>query len=189
MSDTADAGVTRVIWGCKVGGPSGPILPHGADGPMREAVESVNRTLTGEDPEFTFSGWGATLTEPELAVVEDREPSTEYETQWHEATTELRAEIKRLHRVEIIHQGCEHIRLRDFRSVLDQRDDARAEVEMLRAAVLALPDSAPIGPSNYVDEGYDEVDALIDEDPIELGRRYRTLRSAVAALHAQVSSG
>ena len=60
------------VWECKVGGLTG--LPHNADGPMREAVEHAYREMTGKDPEFTFSGWGAHLTEGERAVVEDRLP-------------------------------------------------------------------------------------------------------------------
>lgn len=29
--------------------------------------------------------------------------------------------------------------------------------------------------SRFADDGYDEIDELIDTDPIELGRRYRAL--------------
>lgn len=51
---------------------------------MRRAVEEAYRELTGDDPTFVFSGWGAQLDEGERAVVEDREP--EYlRTMWLEA--------------------------------------------------------------------------------------------------------
>ncbi len=60
------------IWGCKIG--TEKVLPPGSDLPMRKAVEKAFREITGHDPEFVFSGWNMELTEPELAVVEDRLP-------------------------------------------------------------------------------------------------------------------
>lgn len=62
------------IWECKIGGEVGD-LPAGADGPMRRAVQTAFKTLTGVEASFTFSGWGATLTEGERAVHENREPN------------------------------------------------------------------------------------------------------------------
>ena len=62
------------IWECKIGGEVGD-LPAGADGPMRRAVQIAFETLTGVEASFTFSGWGATLTEGERAVHENREPN------------------------------------------------------------------------------------------------------------------
>ena len=41
---------------------------------MRQAVAEAYRKITGHEPDFIFSGWGAQLTEPERAVVEDRMP-------------------------------------------------------------------------------------------------------------------
>jgi hypothetical protein len=38
---------------------------------MRHAVHEAFSKLSALDPEFIFSGWGATLTESELAVVEN----------------------------------------------------------------------------------------------------------------------
>lgn len=61
------------IWTCKIGGRVTG-LPKGADGPMRVAVQACFEKLTGYEAEFTFSGWGAELTEGERAVVENREP-------------------------------------------------------------------------------------------------------------------
>src|SRR5216117_3983789 len=61
------------VWECKIGG-SATGLPAGADYPMRRAIERAYREITGEDPEFIFSGWDGDLTESELAVVEDRLP-------------------------------------------------------------------------------------------------------------------
>ena len=53
------------IWSCKIGEVPEGSLPHGADHPMRIAVTRAYRELTGRDPEFIFSGWGATLTDSE----------------------------------------------------------------------------------------------------------------------------
>jgi hypothetical protein len=60
------------IWSCKIGETAS--VPSGADLPMREAVARAYEEITGESPVFIFSGWGAELTEPERAVVENREP-------------------------------------------------------------------------------------------------------------------
>lgn len=60
------------IWECKIG--EAEPLQHPADPIMREAVANAYRKLTGREPDFIFSGWGAKLTEPERAVVEDRLP-------------------------------------------------------------------------------------------------------------------
>lgn len=65
---------TQTVWHCKVGVIGSAVLPKGADAPMRHAVHEAFSKLTALDPEFIFSGWGATLTEPELAVVENRLP-------------------------------------------------------------------------------------------------------------------
>lgn len=95
------------IWECKIGGEVGD-LPAGADGPMRQAVQTAFKTLTGVEASFTFSGWGATLTEIERAVHENRAPNCgamqeaidagdgtlhgaiEY---WHKEALRLRAEL------------------------------------------------------------------------------------------------
>lgn len=61
-------------WSCKIGETDNP-LPDGADHPMRQAICRAYRELTGEEPDFLFSGWGAKLTESERAVVENRVPS------------------------------------------------------------------------------------------------------------------
>lgn len=60
------------IWSCKIG--ETDVLPQGADHLMRNAVASAYYELTHKKPEFIFSGWGAELTEPERAVVENRLP-------------------------------------------------------------------------------------------------------------------
>lgn len=62
------------IWYVKVGEVEGDLVPPGGDLPMRQAVAAAYERLTGVEPEFMFSGWGAQLTEPERAVVEDRLP-------------------------------------------------------------------------------------------------------------------
>jgi len=62
-------------WSCKIGTREGVGLPPGADAPMRCAIEKAFRSVTGVDAEFCFSGWSAKLTEPEMAVVENRLPN------------------------------------------------------------------------------------------------------------------
>lgn len=62
------------VWSCKIGETDS--VPKGGDFPMREAVSRAYLELTGEEPAFLFSGWGAELTESERAVVEDRLPAT-----------------------------------------------------------------------------------------------------------------
>ena len=61
-------------WSCKIGEIDEAMLPSAADFPMREAIQRAYVELTGQFPEFLFSGWGAELTEPERAVVENRLP-------------------------------------------------------------------------------------------------------------------
>ncbi len=78
----AAGAVAERIWFCKIGGKIAE-LPKGADFPMRQAVQTAFLAVTGVDCEFTFSGWGGTLTEPQRAVVENRLPSAEYEAEWH----------------------------------------------------------------------------------------------------------
>ena len=63
------------VWLCKIGQAGG--LPSGSDAPMRNAVARAYRDLTGEDPEFIFSGWRHSLTESERAVVDDQLPDPE----------------------------------------------------------------------------------------------------------------
>lgn len=60
---------TEKIWKCKIGGLCEE-LPHGSDIPMRDAIREAYKKLTGEEPEFIFSGWAAELTESEREVVE-----------------------------------------------------------------------------------------------------------------------
>jgi hypothetical protein len=60
------------IWECKIGEVAN--IQNGADGPMRDAVYAAYCELTGQAPDFIFSGWGAELTEGERAVVENRLP-------------------------------------------------------------------------------------------------------------------
>lgn len=63
------------IWKCKIGEVAS--LPDAADLVMRQAVAQAYREITGEEPVFIFSGWGAELDERERAVVEDRLPDPE----------------------------------------------------------------------------------------------------------------
>jgi hypothetical protein len=59
------------IWSCTIGEVED--VPEGADAPMREAISYAYRKLTGKEPRFIFSGWGAELTEIEREVVEESE--------------------------------------------------------------------------------------------------------------------
>lgn len=64
----------REAWECKIGSTNGVSIPPGADLPMRQAVREAYTRITGEQPEALFSGWGATFTEAERAVIENRLP-------------------------------------------------------------------------------------------------------------------
>ena len=57
------------VLSCKIGEIEAESLPNGADSPMRLAVAEAYQRLTGEEPRFLFSGWGAKLTAGERAVV------------------------------------------------------------------------------------------------------------------------
>ncbi len=61
------------IWECKIGAVDLAKLPSGSDFPMRQAVKQAYFEITGEWPEFCFSGWNGGLDpiQPEL-VDEDR---------------------------------------------------------------------------------------------------------------------
>lgn len=69
---------TQRVWFCKIGVLGALPLPPAADEPMRDAVERAFRELSGVNAQFCFSGWGQELTEPELAVVENRLPNEEH---------------------------------------------------------------------------------------------------------------
>jgi len=80
MGCTAGVLMKEKIWSCKIGGMIPENLPQGLDWPMRKAIQRAFREITGVDHEFTFSGWGGELTEPERAAYENRLPhSTERE--------------------------------------------------------------------------------------------------------------
>lgn len=65
-------------WACKIGTRQSVDIRAGADLPMRRAVEEAFHRVTGIEAEFNFSGWSASLTEAELAVVENRLPSEQH---------------------------------------------------------------------------------------------------------------
>lgn len=64
------------VWSCKVGGIVGEI-PMGSDLPMRRAIQEAFRQVTGAYPDFTFSGWGETLTENERIIAYGHVADTE----------------------------------------------------------------------------------------------------------------
>lgn len=58
------------IWECKIGECEESALLrdgkyYGADLPMREAIREAYLRITGQEPKFIFSGWGAELTQAE----------------------------------------------------------------------------------------------------------------------------
>lgn len=59
------------IWTCKIGEVDAEKLPCGADLPMRKAIVAAYRQITGEEPEFIFSGWGGELDEGERLVAQN----------------------------------------------------------------------------------------------------------------------
>lgn len=81
----------KKLWSCKIGEVDVGALSEGADAPMRQAVQKAYLEVTGDEADFVFSGWGDQLTEPERAVVENREPSAEHEARWHAGKRYLKA--------------------------------------------------------------------------------------------------
>lgn len=61
------------IWECKIGIESDVELPFGADMPMRAAVRRAFIQITGKEPDFTFSGWGATLNQIERDIIDQKD--------------------------------------------------------------------------------------------------------------------
>ncbi len=62
------------IWECKIGEVDESKLPSGSDYPMRQAIAKAYREITGQFPEFLFSGWGAELNECQRSIVEEVKP-------------------------------------------------------------------------------------------------------------------
>ena len=60
------------IWSCKIGETEEEGLPPGADLPMSEAVNKAYVEITGKEPKFCFSGWGAELDKIEREIVEEK---------------------------------------------------------------------------------------------------------------------
>lgn len=67
------------IWDCKIGGVDRSKLPDGADLPMRNAIRQAYKELTGEEPQFIFSGWGGKLTKIEREIVSEKPPANQAE--------------------------------------------------------------------------------------------------------------
>ncbi|MCK4785535.1 MAG: hypothetical protein KAV87_17410 [Desulfobacteraceae bacterium] len=61
----------KQIWACKIGEVDLKGLPKFADGPMRVAVENAYHEITGEWPNFLFSGWDDELTDEERVVADN----------------------------------------------------------------------------------------------------------------------
>ena len=67
------------IWGCKIGEVDWEKLPKGADFRMRVAVQDAYHELTGEWPDFLFSGWGAELDDGEKSFLAETDPEKQKE--------------------------------------------------------------------------------------------------------------
>jgi hypothetical protein len=59
------------VWDCKVGYADSCDLPGGADYPMRRAIETAFKKLTGRYPDFMFTGWGGELTPIQKSIVDE----------------------------------------------------------------------------------------------------------------------
>lgn len=58
-------------WTCTIGEVDDADLMDGADTFMRNAVKLAYHDLTGEWPDFVFSGWNGELTDGERAFAQD----------------------------------------------------------------------------------------------------------------------
>lgn len=65
----ASPSIDTALWSCKVGEVDRSALPSGADGPLRSAVAAAYEAVTGNVPEFIFSGWGGALSSAEREVL------------------------------------------------------------------------------------------------------------------------
>lgn len=103
----------HALWYCKIGETAREMLPPGSDGPMRDAIEAAYKQLTGHESDYIFSGWAATLTEPELAVVENRFPVYEKTdgATLTEAADLIESQARRIEYLEglAINTSAEHI--------------------------------------------------------------------------------
>lgn len=64
------------VWECKLYVPADVELPLAADSPMRRGVTATFQKMMGADDigYDIFSGWGGSVDECEMAVIENREP-------------------------------------------------------------------------------------------------------------------
>jgi hypothetical protein len=69
----------KQIWECKIGEVDWEKIPKDSDLPMRVAVQNAYHELTGEWPDFVFSGWGAELDEGEKKFLIDTDPEKQKE--------------------------------------------------------------------------------------------------------------
>lgn len=67
------------IWYCKIGEARPPETMEAADLPMREAVKTIFKAVTGEEPEYCFSGWYGELTEEEQLAIDSARLITQQE--------------------------------------------------------------------------------------------------------------
>ena len=58
------------IWTCTIGEADDAKVPGGADAPMRQAIADAYFKLTGERPQFIFSGWAGELSTIQRRIVD-----------------------------------------------------------------------------------------------------------------------
>lgn len=134
------------IWECKIGTRAGVAVPGGADFPMRRAVETAFKAVTGEWPEFIFSGWSAKLDEPEMAVVEGRRVSEAHyrEKRLQDAAPDLLTTLAEIAaKATLAADACDNEgRASGFRILAA---DARAAIAKALSPAPASPADAPTG--------------------------------------------
>lgn len=74
MQDTNLKPTDKAVWFCKIGEVDRNLLPNGCDAPLRRAVDDAFFRLTGQCPDFIFSGWDGALTEEERFVADWKMP-------------------------------------------------------------------------------------------------------------------
>lgn len=64
--------IIKSVWYCKVGKLGQKELLEGCDFPMRQAIKNAYYQITGEWPDFCFSGWNTDMTKTELEIINDK---------------------------------------------------------------------------------------------------------------------
>lgn len=144
----------KKIWFCKIGEVDRAKLPRPGDPPMRDAVTRAYIELTGEEPNFLFSGWGAELTRGERAVVDNTIPEPEPQDEELESVKAERDSYLALLNGEDP-EGNEDsypvlMRLKEAEektdTLLSALEAAQRERDQANEAVQTLSEGKPLGP-------------------------------------------